>query len=94
MNVTEQIEELSKSLEQSKEHIINNNKLIKKTYILMQDIKKDGERNKKLQIMAIFLLNGIYTMLQSRHDLHKRSYHNDPNNNVTRELMELMLKPE
>jgi len=89
-----QIEELSKSLEQSKEHIINNNKLIKKSYILMQDIKKETEKNNKLQEMVIFLLQGIYTMLQSRHDIHKGSFYNDPKSNVTREMRELMLKPD
>ena len=94
MDITDKIEELSKSLEQSKEHIIINNKLIEKSYILMKGIKKETEQNNKLQKIVIFLLQGIYTMLQSRHDLHKGSFYNDPKSYVTREMMEMMLKPD
>ena len=96
--VLDKITELHESLKDSKEQITNNNKLIKKTVNLLQDIKgsvteykeKVSDNNELLK-NTIFLLHGIYTILQSRHDLHKRPYFNDPSARVTREMKEQML---
>jgi len=97
-NVINKITELGDSLHNTKEKLKENNNLIKKTVCLLQDIKGNVSEykdkvsdNNELLKNTIFLLHGIYTILQSRHDLHKRPYFNDPSARVTREMKEQML---
>jgi len=97
-NVINKISELGDSLHDAKENIKDNNKLLTKTVNLLQDIKENVSEykdkvsdNNELLKNTIFLLHGIYTILQSRHDLHKRPFFNDPSARVTREMKEQML---
>jgi len=100
-NIINKITELNISLEDTKKNIKENNKLLTKTVNLLQDIKKNVtvhkekvSDNNELLKNTIFLLHGMYTILQSRHDLHKRPFFNDPSAGVTREMREQMLSPD
>jgi len=90
-NVINKIKELGDSLQDTKENIKENNVLIKKTYSLLQNTKETVTENNVLLKNTVFLLHCIYTILQSRHDLHKRPFFNDPSAGVTRETREKML---